>query len=62
MLQEYNQHLTNQFFELFNFTGIKYVDNEKMLWLFLQQILDPIRRENWKNFCKKIGVKNVHKK
>ena len=57
MLQEYNQHLTNQFCELFNFIGAKYVDKEKMFSLFPQQSLDPLIRENWKNFCKKIVVK-----
>ena len=57
VLQEYSQHLTDQFFELVNFTGTKCVDKEKMFSLFLQQSLDPVRRENWKNFCEKIGVK-----
>ena len=27
-----------------------------MFSLFLQQSLDPLRREHWKNFCAKIGV------
>ena len=57
VLQEYNQHLTDQFCELVNFTGTKCLNKGKMFLLFLQQILDPLRRENWKNFCEKIGVK-----
>ena len=47
MLQEYNQHLTNQFFELFNFTGTKYVDNEKML--------DYSSSRSWTQSEEKIG-------
>ena len=57
VLQEYSQHLTDQFFELVNFTGTKCVDKGKMFSLFLQQSLDPVRRENWKNFCEKVHVK-----
>ena len=57
MLQEYSQLLTDQFFELVNFTGTKCVDKKKMFLLFLQKSLDPLRRENWNNFCEKIGVK-----
>ena len=68
MLQEYSQHLTDQFFELVNFTGTKCVDNEKMFLLFLQQSLDALRKQNRKSFCEKIGAKKfcekmgVHKK
>ena len=29
----------------------------EMFSLFLQQSLDPLRRENWKKFCEKIGFK-----
>ena len=36
VLQEYIQHLTDQFYELVNFTGTKCVDKEKMFSLLLQ--------------------------
>ena len=62
MLQGYNQDLTDQFLELVNFTGTGYIYKEKMLSLFLQQNLDPLRRENWKNFCEKMVLKYDQKK
>ena len=62
VLQEYNQHLADQFFELVNFTGTKCVDKEKMFSLFLQQSLNPLRRENGKKFCEKNGVKTCSEK
>ena len=62
VLQEYNQHLADQFFEFVNFTGTKCVDREKMFSLFLQQSLNPLRRENGKNFCEKNGVKTCSEK
>ena len=36
VLQEYIQHLTDQFYELVTFTGTKCVDKEKMFSLLLQ--------------------------
>ena len=56
VLQEYNQYLSDQLFKIVNLTGKKCSDKEKMFSLFLQQSLDPPRREHWKNFCAKIGV------
>ena len=56
VLQEYNQYLSDQLFKIVNFTGTKFSDKEKMFSVFLQQSLDPLRREPWKNFCAKIGV------
>ena len=48
--------LTDQFFELVNFTGTKSVDKIRMFSLFLQKSLDLLKRKNWDNLCEEIGV------
>ena len=61
VLQEYNPYISDQRFKIVNFTGTKCSDKE-MFSLFLQQSLDPLRREHWKSFCAKTGVEICSKK
>ena len=61
VLQEYNLYISDQLFKIVNFTGTKCSDKE-MFSLFLQQNLDPLRREHWKNFCAKTGAEICSKK
>ena len=62
VLQEYNQHLADQYFELVNFTGTKCVDKEKMFSLFLQRAWTHLEEKMGRIFVKKMVLKHVQKK
>ena len=61
VLQEYSQHLTDDFFELVNFTETKCVDKEKMFSLLLQQSLDHSEEKIGRIFVRKLVLKYVQK-